>query len=1604
MVRKLKTPKWLKVFSVFLFLLLLGSYTNIFALFDGDPYSPGETLDPECTPGFTNCTVLFNYITDGNTGWDNSYGYITASDSIANITGGAGGQILYQSASGVTSKLPNGTVGQVLTSAGGTGAPGWTTLSGGGMVYPGAGIAVSTGSAWDTSIVNNSANWNTAFGWGDHSIAGYVTGTPWTALGYITDGNTGWDNSYGFITAETSHADVVVDGDFISQGIMLRGATSGTYSILTDNSANWNTAFGWGDHSIAGYVTGTPWTALGYITDGNTGWDNSYGFITDGNTGWDNSYGFITSSDGVANITGGAGGQILYQSASGVTSKLPNGTVGQVLTSAGGTGAPGWTTLSGGGMVYPGAGIAVSTGSAWDTSIVNNSANWNTAYGWGDHSIAGYVTGTPWTALGYITDGNTGWDNSYGFITDGNTGWDNSYGFITGISSLDVTTALGFTPYNATNPSGFITSSGTATNFSGSLAGDVTGTQGVTVVGDDSHAHTASTISGLSVSDFTSNNISNWNNDSGYITSSSLSGYWNSSNDGLGSTLDADLLDGHDTAYFQVAGSYLTSSNISDTVYGAGWDGDTTNAPSKNAVYDVISNLPGGHDSVTLGTANGLSLSGQQLSLALASTSTTGALSDIDWDTFNNKAPALTSDQNYVTDAELTVIGNTSGTNTGDNAPNSSSLSLTGITDTKEMTGFINPSGIDVSYNYTNRTVTLTGNLDYYWRGVKYTLASPWTSSAHTNTVGSWFLSTVDGTNFTWSNDTWDFADIQVALVNRQATAGASFVVRETHGTMDSKAHEEFHAQVGTYRASGGQLTSGTYTENTASDAANSPGFDAGIIKDEDLSTSIPVWSEGTYTTMYIGAGSTAVFDTAASLPFTASGSYIRVNDTTTGAMADGINNRYYNVYQVMIPVGSDSDSQKYRMVMVQPQSTFTSLSSAIGEDVRNLRFGYLSNLSNEFITYSRITYYTASGDANTGKVRIPVGGVTYVLGNRVGQVSVSGFVASNHSALSNLSWLFSGHIGTASTIPGFDISGNATELTLSGTGTQLALTTAPSFTTSIATPIIELGHATDTTLARVSSGVVSIEGSNIITSSTIGSQTVNYSYNSGDADTVDGYHAASFVTGTPWTSMGYITDGNSGWDNSYGYITDGNSGWDNSYGFITSAGTSTNFSGSLAGDVTGTQGVTVVGDDSHAHTASTISGLSVSDFTSNNISNWNNDSGYITDGNTNWNNSYNLITLASISATAPVSYSNTTGVISMAQASGGTNGYLSFSDWSNFNSAFSQVQSDAAEWWDGYNYRLTSATGTSPLSLTLSSNALTGSIVANSIGDTELAYNTGQNLTTASSPTFASLSLAGNLTFTTQASINSLYQLNSTQITMTGSGAGTVVSDSSGKLSVSSDEKLKNIVGFYEEEGSLEKIISLNPINYRWNELSGSEMENVYTGFSAQNVQKFIPEAVGMDSRGYLTLSDRPIIATMVNAFKELNLKVKDMSSLDVTSATSLGALMKNFLADMNNQITDLYASVIHSNKIETQELCVGSVCVTEEEFLQIVENSNTEKLNDEGASNEESVDGSDGVDKDAKEEGTDKDKGADDEGAGAEGADKEGADKASGEANASI
>jgi len=142
------------------------------------------------------------------------------------------------------------------------------------------GLLKRTGAGAYTSVTDNSSNWDTAYGWGDHSTAGYLT-------------------------SETSHADVVVDGDFATAGLMTTDG-SGTYTVTTNNSSNWDTAYGWGDHSTEGYLTAEADTFATVTGRGAT----TTTAITINNTG-----------DAITTT-----GKILYSNMYATTGDLPNAT------------------------------------------------------------------------------------------------------------------------------------------------------------------------------------------------------------------------------------------------------------------------------------------------------------------------------------------------------------------------------------------------------------------------------------------------------------------------------------------------------------------------------------------------------------------------------------------------------------------------------------------------------------------------------------------------------------------------------------------------------------------------------------------------------------------------------------------------------------------------------------------------------------------------------------------------------------------------------------------------------------------------------------------------------------------------------------------------------------------------------------------------------------------------------------------------------------------------------------------------------------------------------------------------------------------------------
>ena len=157
-------------------------------------------------------------------------------------------------------------------------------------------------------------------------------------------------------------------------------------------------------------------------------------------------------------------------------------------------------------------------------------------------------------------------------------------------------------------------------------------------------------------------------------------------------------------------------------------------------------------------------------------------------------------------------------------------------------------------------------------------------------------------------------------------------------------------------------------------------------------------------------------------------------------------------------------------------------------------------------------------------------------------------------------------------------------------------------------------------------------------------------------------------------------------------------------------------------------------------------------------------------------------------------------------------------------------------------------------------------------------------------------LAVSGTTTLALVGSVGIGTSTPSAQLTTTGTvrfaafGAGSLQTDASGNVSVSSDERLKNIQGNFTK--GLEALALINPIQYTWKPTTGYDTANVYTGFSAQNIQDALPEAVGKNADGYLSLSDRPLLATVINAIKQIYVWMKTTDTRVETLETQINTM----------------------------------------------------------------------------------------------------------------
>ncbi|HDQ22364.1 MAG TPA: hypothetical protein ENN28_00120 [Candidatus Uhrbacteria bacterium] len=267
------------------------------------------------------------------------------------------GDIIYRDATNTTTRLGAGTANQVIISDG-------------------------TDIAWGGDV----SNWNTAFGWGDHSLAGYLDATD------IGTNVQAWDAGLDDISGLA-----VTDGNFI-----------------VGDGANWVAESG---------ATARTSLGLGNVEDtALSTWAGSVNITTLGTIGsgtWQGTA--IGEVYGGTNQTTYATGDILYASAADTLAKLAAGTDGHVLTLA--SGVPTWAaSQSMPSGTTNNSTLRYDTGtSTWqeNTNFLASSAGTLTIAAGQSYTGAGTVTLSSGTGTGLTITGNAAstWSTTAGNLT-----------------------------------------------------------------------------------------------------------------------------------------------------------------------------------------------------------------------------------------------------------------------------------------------------------------------------------------------------------------------------------------------------------------------------------------------------------------------------------------------------------------------------------------------------------------------------------------------------------------------------------------------------------------------------------------------------------------------------------------------------------------------------------------------------------------------------------------------------------------------------------------------------------------------------------------------------------------------------------------------------------------------------------------------------------------------------------------------------------------------------------------------------------------------------------------------------------------------------------
>jgi len=210
---------------------------------DGNPLQTGSI--------YWNTTTNSLWIRDGST-WNPAA--FSASGSVISFNTRTGAVTLQSSdVSGALGFTPGqGTVTSVAATV-----PTGLTVTGSPVTSAGT-LAFSYTAGYEIPTTTKQSQWDTAYGWGNHASAGYLTSATAATTYQPLDGDltaiAALSGTSGFLKKTAANTYTLDTNTYLTTETDPVYTASSWYST-TNNASNWDTAYSWGNHASAGYLT-----------------------------------------------------------------------------------------------------------------------------------------------------------------------------------------------------------------------------------------------------------------------------------------------------------------------------------------------------------------------------------------------------------------------------------------------------------------------------------------------------------------------------------------------------------------------------------------------------------------------------------------------------------------------------------------------------------------------------------------------------------------------------------------------------------------------------------------------------------------------------------------------------------------------------------------------------------------------------------------------------------------------------------------------------------------------------------------------------------------------------------------------------------------------------------------------------------------------------------------------------------------------------------------------------------------------------------------------------------------------------------------------------